>query len=485
MKAFFKFRLRAAAQLLACFVVLFALIVPHTFAADSQSADEKAVNEVYELIKSYHVSGIDEQQLKKSSIDAMLKTLNDPYTQYMTESEWAQFNGSLEGNYTGIGIRVGQDENGFYVDRVFPGSPAEANGMLQGDYIVAVDGKAVKGKRLDELVNSVMGPENSEVTVTIMRNSAKRDIRLTRHRIQLPVVDGAFFPDGTGYIRVSSFSDKTDEQFAEQLDEMKRKGIRSLVVDLRDNPGGLVETAKNIAALFIKEGAFMHVKGRDNVIHPLEIKNGQTVAFPVVLLVNGWSASASEILAGALQDYHVATVVGTRTYGKGSVQNIFPLSDGGVLKLTVEEYLTPKLRKVNKTGLKPDIEIFGEAAQLITALHAAGMENVQITFDRHSLSVNGIGLDDRIPYVQRQTRIYVPSRVLSAMISAKVNWNPKTKQVEIDSGGVKKAFGAADGALLLDKGTGYIELSAFHDAFAQLLWKAEGNKITLLTAKGN
>lgn len=223
-----------------------------------------------------------------------------------------------------------------------------------------------------------MGEPGTEVKLQIVRDGATSELTVKRERIQVPVVIANRF-QGVGYVRILSFSSDADEMTALFLDGLQAPGeLKSLVVDLRDNPGGLLETAQQLARLFVKEGTLIHTKNRNNTDEPVTFSGGETQPFPVYFLVNGNSASASEVLTGALQDYKAITVIGTKTYGKGSVQEVVPLQSGGALKVTVEEYLTPKLRKVNGVGLEPDVKVEGgEVPELLTALRTAGLNRLR------------------------------------------------------------------------------------------------------------
>ncbi|HEY0828420.1 MAG TPA: S41 family peptidase, partial [Bacilli bacterium] len=320
-------------------VLVSLLILPYTVTAADTISSHVEVDEIFGLIKNNHVSGISESKLADAAIEGMLSALDDPYTQYFNKNEWEAFADSLERNYVGVGIRVGEDGSGFYVAEVFPNSPAQLAGILKGDYIISADGVLMKGKTITELVSMISGPAGTTVKVTIAREQKSITFTMKRQKITIPNVTNKTFSEGTGYIRISSFSSDADEAFTAQLEEMKKSGMNSLVVDLRDNPGGYLDTTANMAKHFIKEGTLIHTKDRDSIDNPVKVIGGTPLTIPIVVLVNGNSASASEVLTGFLQDYNLAKVVGTLTYGKGSVQNIFPLSNGGALKITIQEYL--------------------------------------------------------------------------------------------------------------------------------------------------
>jgi carboxyl-terminal processing protease len=258
-----------------------------------------------------------------------------------------------------------------------------------------------------------------------------------------------------------------------------------LVIDLRDNGGGLLDTASNIAKLFIKEGVLIHTNDRNHIDTPIALQGGSSVDFPVFVLMNENSASASEVLAGALQDYNKATIIGTKSYGKGSVQSIFPLSNGGVLKVTIEEYLTPNNHKVNKVGITPDIESLGDIPQLLTALQAAGTHSFKLTHNHNEITLNDQVLTGENYTVRTLgNKTYVPSRVLAALIEGSVSWNGTSKEIQISASDKKEVFAISPEGALIEKGTTYLELNNFSSKFPQLHWSMEKDLLTL-EVKGN
>lgn len=466
-----------------------ATLLPVLPAMPAHAADEtkdqelERFEQVYRTVQQLHVSAPSGKSLTEAAIKGMIDSLNDPYTKYMNTKEWNQFLDSLKNNYVGIGIRIGQDERGTYIVEVFAGSPAEKAGLLPGDYITGVNGASTEGKPTTQLVNEIVGEENTDVTVSIKRGDQTFDATMQRKPIALPTVVSHQFDGGIGYIRVTSFSNDSDELLAGVLDGWRTQGLKSLVLDLRGNPGGLVDTAKHIAEQFIKEGVLIHTSNRDGKDEPVLIENGKAADFPVYVLVDQDSASASEVLAGALQDYKVATVMGTKTYGKGSVQSIIEL-DGGVLKVTVEEYFTPNGRKVNHEGIMPDIQVEGGLNQLISGLRQAGMEEFMLEKDRAEYKLNGFRLDDYLPLIQQDDKTFVHSRVLASLIGADVSWNGDAQSVTVTDADGKQAIFALDSSdVRSEEGLTLIDVSAFAAAFPQLEWSVSGKDVTLSSKK--
>ncbi|MNI55629.1 putative CtpA-like serine protease [compost metagenome] len=215
------------------------------------------------------------------------------------------------------------------------------------------------------------------------------------------------------------------------------------------------------------------------------IQGGITQPFPIHILLNEYSASASEVLSGALRDYDVAQVIGMNSYGKGSVQQLLQLESGGALKVTIQEYLTPKLHKVNKVGIKPDLEVDGSAAQMITALHQAGLQEVTIELSKHKLTMNGVEVKDAFAIIRENGHLYAPTRALAALIDAKISWDDVRRSVQITSGQSTTGFAADTEDLLIYNGTSYVNIDAFESSFPQLQVKDDGEKITIQAGKGN
>ncbi|WP_028548523.1 S41 family peptidase [Paenibacillus sp. UNC451MF] len=478
---------RSMVRRTAAALISFTLLFPTAsavFAADKSDADTARLKEVLDLIEQNHVSAPTKQRLTDVAIQSMVESLKDPYTIYFTPDELKQFQNTLENNYVGIGVRIRAEENNAYITEVFDG-PAKKAGMLPGDRITAVNGELSEGLKLDDVTKKIMGPEGTAVSITVERNKQSLVLEMTRQTIQIPVVTHKRFDQGVGYIRVTGFSSEADEQTAAQLDDLKKQGINSLILDLRDNPGGLVETAQNMAKLFVKEGVLIHTKDKNNVDKPVTFTNGTTQPFPLYILVNEYSASASEVLTGALQDYNVVTkVIGKKTYGKGSVQSVFPLSNGGALKVTIEEYLTPKLRKVNKVGLNPDLEVDGEVPQLITALHEAGLSSVNVQLSKKGVSVNQIDVEDSFDVVRSNGELYVPSRLLSSLLGGSIQWNAEQQAVDVTVNGTQHSYSTTDGSLSLQNGSSYLNVIKFKQDYTELNWSDNDGQVELSVSKG-
>lgn len=293
----------------------------------------------------------------KVAIDTMLASLNDPYSRYMTKSEYLEQNNSINSKITGIGVNISSIAGKIHIVNVMEGTPAQFANLLAEDIIFAIDGKEVNGLSVSEVADLVRGPENSFVNITVLRNKDKLTKRVMRKEIKIKTVKSSIVDKNIGYIRISSFiGSTTPNEFLEALE--KTKDTQGLILDLRGNTGGLLPNAIFIANLFIPKGNIVSIVGRNGYKYDI---NAQDTEFgidkPTVVLVDGGSASASEILSGALKDYNKAKLLGTKTYGKGMVQKIIPMPNETGLNLTIAKYLTPKGTDINKKGINPDIKV--------------------------------------------------------------------------------------------------------------------------------
>ncbi len=293
----------------------------------------------------------------KVAIDTMLSSLNDPYSRYMNKSEYLDQNNSINSKITGIGVNIASVAGKIHVVNVMEGTPAQFANILPDDIILSVDGKEVNGLSLSEVANLVRGPENSFVNITVLRSNDKLTKRVMRKEIKIKTVKSSVIDKNIGYIRISSFiGSTTPNEFLEALE--KTKNTAGLILDLRGNTGGLLPNAVFIANLFIPSGNIVSIVGRNGYKYDINAQDTEfSINKPTIVLVDGSSASASEILSGALKDYNKAKLLGTRTYGKGMVQKIIPMPNETGLNLTIAKYLTPNGNDINKKGIEPDIPV--------------------------------------------------------------------------------------------------------------------------------
>jgi carboxyl-terminal processing protease len=294
---------------------------------------------------------------------------NDDYALFYDPKGYEDFRAYTKGSFSGIGVVLDQRKDRLEVLSVLPSTPAEDAGLQPGDVLVEVDGAAVAEMTVDEAVASVKGPPGSEVMITVERSDEERTFEITRETIELPNLTGRMTADSVGYIRLYGFSDGAGNELRSEVADMERQGAEGIVLDMRDNGGGLFSEAIEVASVFIEDGEIVSFKepSSEEVVYDAEGDAYEDV--PVVVLVNQRTASASEIVAGALQDRDRAPVVGTTTFGKGSVQEVLPLPDGSAVKLTTGAYFTPDGTDINGTGIQPDVVVdAGPARQRAKAL---------------------------------------------------------------------------------------------------------------------
>ncbi len=313
-------------------------------------------NQDWSRWKSHYHGKIKTDEDAKVAIDSMLASLDDPYSRFLTKSEYSDQNTSINSKITGIGVNIASIAGKIHIINVIEGTPAQYANLLPDDIIVAIDGKDVSGMPLSDVANLVRGPENSIVELTVMRNNDKLVKKVMRKEIKIKTVRSSMEKD-IGYIKISTFiGATTPNEFLDALE--KTKDAEGLIIDLRGNTGGLLPNAIFIANLFIPEGKLVSIVGRDGYKYDILAQDTKFgVQKPLVVLIDGASASASEILSGALKDYHKAKLVGTRTYGKGMVQKIIPMQNETGLNLTIAKYLTPSGTDINKKGIEPDIKV--------------------------------------------------------------------------------------------------------------------------------
>ena len=304
----------------------------------------------------------DEQALQDGMIKGYMEGLDDPYSVYYTKEEYDEFMENTDGEYVGVGVQVSQavDTKIITVVKVFEGGPAKKAGIEPEDVVTKVDGTDISDMDIDSVVDMIRGVEGTDVTVTVYRSSDGKDHDYTmkRRKVENPTVEYKMLSDNIGYIEVSSFYEVTAQQFIAAVGELNVQGMEGLIIDLRDNGGGLLDIAVEMLDFMLPEGKIVYTEDKDgNVIDSYNSTDEQEFTKPLVIMVNGYSASASEIFAGAIKDYGIGTLVGTNTYGKGIVQRMFPLEDGSAVKVTIAKYFTPNGNDIHKIGIKPDVEV--------------------------------------------------------------------------------------------------------------------------------
>ena len=320
-----------------------------------------------------------------SKIRLLQKVINknylfdDPYSIYYTEEEYKKLTEDSSGTYSGIGALLQQNpETGICtIIKVFKGSPAEEAGLKNDDILYKVDGNEITGQDLDYFVTTyIRGEEGTDIDVTVLRGEKLEEItmKVTRRHIDVPTVEYEMKENDTGYIQISEFELVTEDQFKEAVEALQAQGMKRLIIDLRNNPGGIVQTCVEMLDYMLPDGLLVYTAGRNGVGEKYYSDDGHEVNVPTVLLVNGNSASCSEIFAGAYKDFGRAQLIGTQTFGKGIVQFVIPLGDGSAVKVTTQHYYTPNGFDLHGTGIAPDVEIKAEEGDTLNGEHDAQLE---------------------------------------------------------------------------------------------------------------
>nr|WP_242829378.1 S41 family peptidase [Butyrivibrio sp. WCD3002] len=338
-------------------------------AASSSSADTVIDDEILKKIKivenaineNYYKTDIDRDAEAVSIYKGIVSSLGDPYSEYYTQEEYQDLMSDTKGIYFGIGAYVSMDKEANLprITATIPDSPAEKVGLLGNDIIYKVDDKLTQGLTLSEVVGLIRGEIGTTVKVTVFRESEGDylDFDVVRDKVESQTVNASMMDDEIGYIGITEFDSVTTNQFINGLQELKDKNMKGLIIDLRSNPGGSLSAVCDIAEQLLPEGVIVYTVDRDGNREDFTCDGANEIDIPVVVLVNGYSASASEILSGAIKDYKKGTIVGETTYGKGVVQRIFPFEDGTAVKLTISNYFTPNGNNINGIGIEPDVEI--------------------------------------------------------------------------------------------------------------------------------
>lgn len=334
------------------------------FPSESDGVENK-LKAVSTILEQEYLYDFDENQLGEQAIKAYVEGLDEPYTHYYTKEEFSSYMQNIQDGYVGIGVVVGVDENNqIVVIAPSENSPAYNAGMQPGDVITHIDDVKYSGDMINEAVSSIKsGKEGTAVKITVLRNNETIDFEITREDISSESVKGEMLDGEIGYLRITDFNmessngqHSTSSEFLDEFTALQNNGMKKLIIDLRDNPGGILDEACNIADMFIPEGTITYTETKDgerNYIY----SDSEFTDIPIVILINGNSASASEVFTGALKDYGKATVVGTTSYGKGIVQNVYPFYDGSGISLTSSKYYTPNGICIHEIGIEPDVVV--------------------------------------------------------------------------------------------------------------------------------
>ena len=326
--------------------------------ANNEIANE--LNKYRKIIDKYYLGDVDEEKLKEGAIKGYIEGLGDKYSEYISKEDMEDYRADTTGNFVGIGIYMVQDtkSNKIMVLSPIKGGPAEKSGIQPGDYIISVDDVDYAGDQMSVAANKIKGEAGTTVKIKILRDRETKEYEWKREKITVNPVEGKVLDNNIGYLEFSSFDDGTAEEFKNKYEELQKQGITSLIIDLRNNGGGIVKEALEIADYILnKDDVILYEVDKNDKETVEKSTNDPIINMPIVVLTNENTASSSEILAGALKDHGKATIIGEKTYGKGVIQQLLTLPDGSGLKITSEEYLTPNKTKINGIGIEPDEQI--------------------------------------------------------------------------------------------------------------------------------
>jgi len=352
---------------ISAFVIIASLLITGIFLTQVQAANNffseiKLIIQVYQIIRNEYIEEVQPSRLIEGAIRGMVQSLKDPHSTWLNAEEWKEWNVEKEGEFGGLGITIGIRNHSITIISPFEDTPASRAGLKAGDKIIKINGESTEGMSLDEVASKLRGKVGTQVNITIKREGVEKPLEytITRALIKLPNIKKRILNKNIGYIKIIGFTNEnTSRDLEDALTFLKKQGIKSLILDLRNNPGGLLSQAVSVADEFLSSGIIVSIKGRDvskNQVYSAH-PGGKATKIPLIVLINRGSASASEIVAGAIKDHKRGVLVGTRTFGKGTVQNVTPLENGGALWLTTARYYTPSGICIDGRGIEPDLII--------------------------------------------------------------------------------------------------------------------------------
>lgn len=334
-------------------------IFTQTGTAPTDERTQQKIRLIEDLIDKNYLEDVDETSMTDSMLKGLLQGIGDDYADYYTKDEYKEILSSTQGDYRGIGIIMQQSEetNEVLVVGVYKDTPADKAGIKAGDMLIQVDDILCKETALERVAAAIKTGEADTVHLILERDSESYEVDVTKEDIQVPVVGSEMLEEQIGYIQITQFTGLTPQQFAEHYEDLKKQQMKALIIDLRNNPGGLVDSAVDTLCQILPEGLVVYMQTKDGTKTEYSCDGETPIDIPMVVLVNEYSASASEIFAGAVHDYGVGTLVGTTTYGKGIVQKTFPFTDGSAVKMTIAYYYTPSGTCIHGEGIEPDVKV--------------------------------------------------------------------------------------------------------------------------------
>lgn len=454
------------------------LFAPNTYAAN----DKAIVDEVRDLLLEYHYSSPTAKQLSGERIEDLIDAVKDPYTEYFTPEEWGYWLNMLEQTFVGIGIYVAEEDGKFYVADLIKGSYAEQAGLLAGDRIQKINGQSLDGLSLVEMLELLSSHEDTYAVIGVLRYGKAYQFRVLYGPIASPSAQAHMLGEGIGYLELSSFSTTVYKEAIDELAQLEKKGINALIIDLRNNGGGYTYAAEQVASFLMPDGVLYQTKDRDGYLEQIVV-DGTGKNYPIVMMMNEYTASASELLAGALQDHGVAKLVGTRSYGKGLVQWIVPLTNGGMLKLTVLEYLTPDGHAVDRVGLTPDLNIQGGTIQLIESFRYLGGKQITMVAGKGVTTVNGVytGASTDAAFKNNKGIWQVNMRAAASLLGATVHYDSKAKMYAMTRGTEQHTIAADAYHIAVRNQSAYIDVRMLKKWFPDMRYTISAETLKLIS----
>lgn len=357
-------------------VILFSVVLTLVFIIGSGSKSKRKdsmiandevsakVEQLSNVLRTYYYEDVDDEEIRNGIYYGVMESVKDPYTCYYTKEEMEAMSQNLQGTYKGVGLYLSENPEGGYpvTNGSIPGSPADVDEISIGDNLIKVDGADVYGMTLTDVVALVRGEEGSSVTLTLRNDSGDYEVTLVRKELETETVKYELFDNNVAYIIITEFDEVTKKQFKEAMEKLRSDNAEGLILDLRGNPGGNVDAVVEVAGELLPEGIVVYMEDKNGERVDYTCDGEHEIDIPVVVLVDGSSASAAEILSGAIKDYEKGTLVGTKTYGKGVVQSVISLKDGSAVKVTTSKYYTPNGYNIHKVGIEPDVEVKFDAS---------------------------------------------------------------------------------------------------------------------------
>lgn len=444
------------------------LLTPVAVVAE-ETTNYDAITEIYELLKDRHISNISDEVLTQGAIQGMISSLDDPHTVFFTDDEYKKYIEDIDGDFAGIGVYILKKDEYIEIQSAIKGSPAEAAGLKAQDLLISVDGVNLKNKSIEEVSALIRGVPGTTTNLTIERDGKLLNFTIKRAQIHIPAVVSELLPNQIGYLQINTFSSTVNSEINRELAVLKNQGMTKLIIDLRDNPGGYLNAVLNVSKQFIQQGPIVYVRDNAGLESVHSISNGVDWQLPTVLLINTGSASASEILASALKEYNKAVVVGTTTYGKGTVQHLLSLKSGGYLKLTVNEYYSSHKNKVDGVGVTPNIEISDSVKQLEYAqLYLSNLGNMKAYTPEKGKT-----------WIQDNKLDYIALRDLSNYFGGSIYWDSVKKVVAFRIGNERIEFAQENKGLLIRDGISYLSVEQLNALVPSLIAVKKNDAITV------